>query len=57
MRHIVKASVSKTRAMRKNRARIQENAKIQPKVVSISKSGKTTFDESDIKAFDIIEVW
>ena len=30
MRHIVKTAVSKTRSMRKNRTRMQENAKVQP---------------------------
>lgn len=57
MRHIVKTSVSQTRAMRKNRTRIQENAKIQPQVVSVTKSDKGNIDENNTEAFDSIEVW
>jgi putative transposase len=57
MRYIVKTSVSKTRAMRKNRTRIQENAKIQLKAISITKFDKENIDENNTKAFDSIEVW
>ena len=57
MRHIVKTSVSQTRAMRKNRTRIQENAKIQPKAISITKFDKENIDENNTEAFDSIEVW
>ena len=57
MRYIVKTSVSKTRAMRKNRTRIQENAKIQPKAISITKFDKENIDENNTEAFDSIEVW
>lgn len=57
MRHIIKTSISKTRAARKNRTRIQENAKIQSKVTSVVKIDKENIDESDMEAFDNIEVW
>ena len=57
MRYIVKTSVSKTRAMRKNRTSIQENAKIQLKAISITKFDKENIDENNTKAFDSIEVW
>lgn len=57
MRHIVKTSVSKTRAMRKNGTRIQENAKIQPKAIFITKFDKENIDEKNTEAFDSIEVW
>lgn len=43
--------------MRKNRTRIQENARIQPKVVSVTKSDKGNIDENNTEAFDSIEVW
>ena len=42
MRHIVKTSASKTRAMRKNRTRIQENAKIQKHHVYMVQACSTT---------------
>jgi len=57
MRHIVKTSVSQTRTMRKNRTRIQENAKIQPKAISTIKFDKKNIDEDNTEAFDNIEVW
>ena len=57
MRHIVKTSVSQTRAMRKNRTRIQENAKIQPKAIFITKFDKENIDENNTEAFDNIEMW
>ena len=43
--------------MRKNRTRIQENAKIQLKAISITKFDKENIDENNTKAFDSIEVW
>jgi putative transposase len=61
MRHIVKSASSKTRTMRKNRTRIQENAKAQPKTVIITKFDKPIIkenvEEDNIKAFDNIEMW
>ena len=57
MRHIVKTAVSKTRSMRKNRTRMQENAKVQPQAASTTKSDQLNIDENNTKAFDNIEVW
>lgn len=57
MRHIVKTAVSKTRSMRKNRTRMQENAKVQPQAASTTESDKANIDENNTKAFDNIEVW
>ncbi|MDX2050050.1 MAG: Mu transposase C-terminal domain-containing protein [Rickettsiaceae bacterium] len=61
MRHIVKTAVSKTRTMRKNRTRIEENAKAQQKTVFITKFDKSNIkenvEEDNIKAFDNIEMW
>lgn len=57
MRHIVKTAVSKTRSMRKNRTRMQENAKVQPQAASITESDQANIDENNTKAFDNIEVW
>ena len=57
MCHIVKTSVSQTRAMRKNRTRIQENAKIQPKAIFITKFDKENIAKNNTEAFDNIEMW
>ncbi len=58
MRHIVKTSASKTRTMRKNRVRMQENAKIQLKGESASKFHQAKIDDNDnTEAFDNIEEW
>lgn len=57
MRHIVKTAVSKTRSMRKNRTRMQENAKVQPQAASTTESDQANIDENNTKAFDNIEVW
>ena len=57
MRHIVKTAVSKTRSMRKNRTRMQENAKVQPQAAYTTESDQANIDENNTKAFDNIEVW
>jgi len=57
MRHIVKTAVSKTRSMRKNRTRMQENAKVQPQAVPTTGSDQANIDENNTKAFDDIELW
>jgi len=57
MRHIVKTSASKTRAMRKNRTRIQENAKIQKQILKTKSPNEENIDTDNTKAFDNIEVW
>jgi putative transposase len=57
MRHIVKTTVSKTRSMRKNRTRMQENAKVQPQAAYTTESDQANIDENNTKAFDNIEVW
>ena len=57
MRHIVKTAVSKTRSMRKNRTRMQENAKVQPQAAYATESDQANIDENNTKAFDNIEVW
>jgi putative transposase len=57
MRHIVKTAVYTTRVMRKNRTRIQENAKMPPTAASIKESDKANINANNIKAFDNIEMW
>lgn len=57
MRHIVKTAVSKTRSMRKNRTRMQENAKVQPQAAYTTGSDQANIDKNNTKAFDNIEVW
>ena len=47
MRNIVKTSVFQTRTMRKNRTRIYENAKIQPKAICAIKFDKENIDENN----------
>ncbi len=57
MRHIIKSAASKTRGMRKNRSRIQENAKIQKQTLKTKISNEENIDTNNTKAFDNIEVW
>jgi putative transposase len=57
MRHIIKSAASKTRGMRKNRSRIQENAKIQKQTLKTKISNEKNIDTNNTKAFDNIEVW
>lgn len=57
MRHIVKTAVYTTRVMRKNRTRIQENAKMQLKAASIKEFDKANINTNNIEAFDNIEMW
>jgi putative transposase len=57
MRHIVKTSVSKTRTMRKNIARMHEHAKIQPKNEPIAKFHEAKVDDGNTEAFENIEEW
>lgn len=55
MRNIIKTAASKTRSMRKNRARIEENLKVQPKAVV--KLNEANIDNNNTEAFNNIEVW
>ncbi len=57
IRSIVKSAESKTRTMRRNRTRMQENAKIQSKGKPILKSHKTKIDNDTNEAFSNIEEW
>lgn len=57
MRYFIKSAASKTRGMRKNRSRIQENAKIQKQTLKTKISNEENIDTNNTKAFDNIEVW
>lgn len=57
IRNIVKSAESKTRTMRRNRTRMQENAQIQSKGKPILKSYKTKIDNDTTEAFSNIEEW
>lgn len=43
--------------MRKNRTRMQENAKVQAQAAYTTESDQANIDENNTKAFDNIEVW
>ena len=62
MRHIVNSSVSKTKTIRRNRARIKENAKNHLPVIATTKFNnneqiENNKNDSTIEAFDNIEIW
>ena len=54
-RSIVKTAASTTRSVRRNRTRIQENKKAQPKAVSRSVAAEN--QDNSIESFTDIEIW
>ncbi len=58
IRYIVKVAASTTRSVRRNRARMHENQKVQPSVVIPSESRTASNPrDGDVTAFTDIEVW
>ncbi|RZI45290.1 transposase [Rickettsiales endosymbiont of Peranema trichophorum] len=59
IRDIVNKASSKTRSMRRNRTRMQENARVQPKAKpsSTEENNERMVDEMGDEAFRNIEVW
>ena len=55
MRHVVQASISKTKKIRRNRSRMNENAKNH--LTNTSKFQDKEIDTDNAEAFDNIEVW
>lgn len=60
MRQIVNTAISKTKTIRRNRTRMEENAKVQlPKITRLGFDDENIKNDNDdnTKAFDNIEIW